>query len=99
MKFISIILLSMCCMACQSTYNASQLYNPTQLKSDFEVMKTALQAGHPSLYWYSPKDSIAVGFAKTLAKLDKPLTEIEYRRALEESVRLINCGQIGRAHV
>ena len=38
--------------------------SPQAMRSDFELLKNILEANHPSLYWYTPKDSIDFLFAK-----------------------------------
>lgn len=57
-------------------------YSPEELKEDVAVLRGALEANHPSLYWYSTKDSIDNYFNSTLNNISDSLTEFEFRRRI-----------------
>ena len=81
--------------ACRGVYLPNKVYTTDQLKKDFWVMKNGLEASHPSLYWYSSKDSVDLAFDNTLKRLDKPMTALEFRQVLELSAEPIRCGHTG----
>jgi C-terminal processing protease CtpA/Prc len=76
-------------------YDPSRTFTPEQLRSDFTRLRQALEAGHPSLYWYITPDSLNAVFDATLARLDHPMTERAYRLALEPLFTQIRCGHTG----
>jgi hypothetical protein len=81
--------------ACRSAYLPNKIYTETQLKKDFLVMKNGLENSHPSLYWYSPKDSVDLAFANTLKSINKPMKSLDFRHVLELSAEPIRCGHTG----
>ena len=44
--------------AVRHSYNPARKYAPRQLQEDYAVFRQILEESHPSLYWYTPKDSI-----------------------------------------
>lgn len=70
----------------------TQTYTVDQLRSDFQLMRQALEEAHPGLYRYHPHDSIARWFNDAYTRLDKPMTELQYRRVIEPVVDRIGCG-------
>jgi C-terminal processing protease CtpA/Prc len=81
--------------ACSRVYEPNKIYTQDQLKKDFWVMKNSLENSHPSLYWYSPKDSIDLTFNNTLKFINKPMTVVEFMHVLEHSIEPIKCGHTG----
>lgn len=69
-----------------------QKYAPEQLKAEIVLLKKILEANHPSLYWYTPKDSIDYYFATTLAGITDSLTLPAYRNKLSWVIGKIRCG-------
>lgn len=86
--------------ACQSSRPRSeatanptnQLYTVEQLQGDFQLMRRALEEAHPGLYRYHPRDSVARWFDQAYARLNRPMTEIEFRRTIEPAIDRIGCG-------
>jgi len=62
------------------------------LKKDFAVFRGALEELHPSLYWFTPKDSLDREFSEAYRRLDDSLTERQFRTALLKVVTAIRCG-------
>lgn len=80
------------CGGSRNSFNPNQKFSPQQLKEDFDIGWTTYQKNHPSLYWYSPKDSVDRQFAKVRASLTDSLTEAEFRLRLSYAVAAIRCG-------
>lgn len=86
--------------ACQSSrprtdalVNATnRVYTVAQLQRDFQLMRRAMEEAHPGLYRYHPRDSVSRWFDQAYARLNRPMTEIEFRRAIEPAVDRIGCG-------
>lgn len=70
----------------------TQTYTVDQLRSDFRLMRKALEEAHPGLYRYHPRDSVSRWFDDAYARLDKPMTELQYRRVIEPAIDRIGCG-------
>lgn len=63
-----------------------------ELKEDLVTLKKILEANHPSLYWYTSKDSIDYYFQETIAGITDSLNEVEYKNRLSKLIATIRCG-------
>jgi len=83
-------------VACSSTkkssYKPSQKFSPQQLQTDFSLLQKILEYNHPSLYWYTPKDSVDYYFKSTLASINDSLTELEFKNKVAWTINKIHCG-------
>ncbi|NNV55925.1 S41 family peptidase [Limnovirga soli] len=96
MKFIyTIILLSLCC-SCAVSHRADYHFNaklpPQKMQEDAVLLKKILEANHPSLYWYTPADSLDYYFSITMGKLQDSLTELQFKNNIAWFVSKIRCG-------
>ncbi len=84
------------CMACssvrKSAYKPSRKFSSKQLQSDFSLLQKILETNHPSLYWYTPKDSVNYYFKATQASLKDSLTELQFKNKIAWAVSKIHCG-------
>lgn len=87
---ITACLLHPCGLA--QSYDYDQRYPVERLKADVLFMKQALEEAHPSLYWYTPKDSIDLVFAKAIRQISEPLTEREFYDLLRPAIAQVRCG-------
>lgn len=62
------------------------------LVEDIVLLKKILEANHPSLYWYTPKDSIDYYFNETIAGITDSLNEVEYKNRVSKLIAHIRCG-------
>lgn len=67
-------------------------FSADELKEDADVLWQTFQKSHPSLYWYTAKDSVDASFNSLPAAITDSMTEAEFRRLLAERVALIKCG-------
>ncbi|WP_153796004.1 S41 family peptidase [Foetidibacter luteolus] len=67
-------------------------YAPEQLKDDIRLLKTILEANHPSLYWYTPKDTLDNYFATAINSITDSLTEFQFRNRVAWVISKIRCG-------
>lgn len=73
-------------------YSPAAKIAPAQLKEDASLLRNILEANHPSLYWYTPKDSMDAYFDATINSLKDSLTEIQFRNKISWLVAKIRCG-------
>lgn len=94
MKAIVPYLLALVCLSScvASKYNPNKKYSPEQLREDYTLFRNILEESHPSLYWYSPKDSIAYYFDKGEKMLRDSMTESRFRNVLSYVVAKFHCG-------
>jgi hypothetical protein len=62
------------------------------LKEDIRILKKVLEANHPSLYWYTSKDSIDYYFETTIAGITDSLNEVDFKNRLSKLIATIRCG-------
>lgn len=91
-NLISIIILlslSSCAVSKQRPYKK---YGQEQLKQDYTLFRNILEAQHPGLYWYTPKDSMDYYFTKGESMLKDSMNESGFRNVLTYVVSKIRCG-------
>jgi len=76
-------------------FDPGKKFTPEQLKSDFELLRDALEEGHGGLYYYTPKEELDQQFERILRSLDQSLTEVEFYRLLAPLIASINDGHSG----
>lgn len=82
-------------MSCASTknYSPSKKYPSSVLQKDYVLLKNVLEAKHPSLYWYTPKDSMDMYFQKYYSMIQDSMTEQQFAwQVLSPLVDKIHCG-------
>ena len=90
--FLSILFFIAGCTAGKNSYNPNKKFSPKQLHKDYELFQNILQELHPSLYWYTPKDSVDYYFEMGESKLKDSLFEYQFRNVLSYVVAKIRCG-------
>src|SRR5690348_13892569 len=67
-------------------------FSPEAARSDLILAKKILEANHPSLYWYTSKDSIDSYFNSALNSITDSLTEVQVKNKVAWVVTKIRCG-------
>ncbi|HEU4633704.1 MAG TPA: S41 family peptidase [Flavisolibacter sp.] len=75
-----------------SKYNPARKFSPAELQEDFTLFRNILEESHPSLYWYTPKDSIDYYFETGAATLNDSLPEYKFRNILSLVASRFHCG-------
>ncbi len=65
---------------------------PAALQQDFALLRKMLEANHPSLYWYTPKDSMDAYFNQVQTQLTDSLTEPQFKNKVAFLLSKIRCG-------
>lgn len=91
---ISFILCSVLagCGAGKLSVSANKKFSPRQLQKDYSLYQEILEAHHPGLYWYTPKDSMDYFFKQGKDQLKDSLTEPDFRKILSFVTAKIDCG-------
>jgi hypothetical protein len=79
------------CVASKS-YNPSRKLSPEALKEDYRIFRETLEESHPSLYWYTPRDSMNYYFDEAARMLSDSMTENGFRYVLSSVLSRIRCG-------
>jgi len=89
--FCCTILLTACGVS-KSSFSPARKFAPDQLQKDYDLYRAILEHHHPSLYWYTSKDSIDYYFDVGRRQLSDSMTEPQFRKLLSFVTAKINCG-------
>lgn len=91
--FFVIVVFSTSCVSYNiSNYTFNRKLPENKLKQDLAVLKSTLEKNHPSLYWYTTKDSIDFYFEKAINSFSDSLNEIQFKKTVAEVISTIKCG-------
>lgn len=80
------------CGAGKASVSVTRKYSPEELKQDYTIYRRILETHHPSLYWYTSRDSMNMYFQEGINRLSDSLTEPEFRKVLNYVTAKVNCG-------
>lgn len=90
-----ILFISLALYSCSSTkhYQPTHNYAKDVLQKDYLLLRNILEKIHPSLYWYTGKDSMDIYFDKYYNGISDSMTELQYAwQVLAPLVDKIHCG-------
>lgn len=90
--YIAVITLLTGCGVSKSSFSPGHRYSLQQLQRDYTVYETLLREHHPSIYWYTSRDSMEYYFSWGRNHLRDSMTEPEFRTLLSYVTSRINCG-------
>jgi hypothetical protein len=74
-------------------YNADKKYTKEKLQEDYTLLRNILEKKHPSLYWYTPKDSMNKFFDEGYQNIKDSMTELQFGwKVLAPITNKIHCG-------
>ena len=74
-------------------YNADKKYPKEKLQEDYTLLRNILEKKHPSLYWYTPKDSMNKFFDEGYQNIKDSMTELQFGwKVLAPITNKIHCG-------
>jgi hypothetical protein len=96
-RLLSIIILVACstllsCGVFKPGFRPERKYSPEELQRDYRVFRGTLEAWHPSLYWYTSRDSMNYYFDRGYAALKDSMTEPQFRKVLGYVISKVRCG-------
>lgn len=89
---IPVFFLLSCSSIKPTGYSPVNKYPPEALRDDLATLKKIFDANHPSLYWYSTKDSIENFYNEIYSSLHDSLTEADFKNRLTWWVTKIRDG-------
>ncbi len=95
LKNIFLLLFVLLLYSCASTksYNPQKKFSVQQLQEDYSLLRNILETKHPSLYWYTGKDSMDMYFEKYYAAIKDSMTEQQFGwKILAPLTDKIHCG-------
>lgn len=93
--FLFLLIVSICLASCSvsKNYSADTKYPKEKLQEDYTLLRNILEAKHPSLYWYTSKDSMDYYFNEGYKKIADSMTELQFGwKILAPLTNKIHCG-------
>lgn len=92
LSFLFIIPVFFSCSVSKN-YNPNKKYSKEDLHEDYSLLRNILEEKHPSLYWYTPKDSMDYFFDEGYKAIGDSMTELQFSwKILAPLVSAIHCG-------
>ncbi len=89
--FIILLFTSGCSVS--KKYSPHKKYPKHQLQEDYSLLRTILEKKHPSLYWYTPIDSMNYYFDERYKAINDSMTELQFGwKILAPLISKIKCG-------
>src|SRR5687767_14691821 len=90
--FSSFLIFLFSCSASRN-YSPVKKYSREELTEDYTILKDILESKHPSLYWYTSKDSMDMYFSRYGGVITDSMTEQQFTwHVLAPLVDKIHCG-------
>ena len=64
----------------------------TLLREDLQLLKKILEANHPSMYWYTPQQTLDSFFRAAIDQVKDSMNEVSFRNTVAAYVSKIQCG-------
>lgn len=91
--FISIFCVGLISCSVSKNYNADKKYPKEKLQEDYTLLRNILEKKHPSLYWYTSKDSMDYYFNEGYKNISDSMTELQFGwKILAPLTNKIHCG-------
>lgn len=81
------------CVSTQKNYTPFKKYSKQELREDYTLLRNILEKKHPSLYWYTSKDSMDLFFGHYYNAIEDSMTEQQFGwKILAPLTDKIHCG-------
>src|ERR1700676_2284416 len=82
-----------CSCSVSKNYNPDKKYSKEELQRDYSLLRNILEKKHPSLYWYTSKDSMDYFFDRGYQNITDSMTELQFGwNVLAPLINKIHCG-------
>lgn len=82
-----------CSCSVSKNYNPDKKYSKEELQHDYTLLRSILEKKHPSLYWYTPKDSMDYFFNEGYKAIKDSMTELQFGwKILAPLTSVVHCG-------
>jgi hypothetical protein len=92
LSFLFIVPLFFSCSVSKN-YNPNKKYSKEELQQDYSLLRNILEKKHPSLYWYTSKDSMDYFFDEGYNAISDSMTELQFAwKIIAPLTSAIHCG-------
>lgn len=89
---LAFIVIKTCAQSDRSYRSQLKKFSPEELQSDLRLLKSILEANHPSIYWYTPPAAIDSLFVQTFAGIKDSMNELDFKNRVAAYISMIRCG-------
>jgi Peptidase family S41 len=90
---VSLLVVLSSCSVSNKNYNPAKKYSRQALQKDYTLLQNILEKKHPSLYWYTSKDSMDMYFDQYYNAIEDSMTEQQFGwKILAPLTDKIHCG-------
>ena len=91
--FYTLLIVVFASCSVSKNYNPNEKYSKNELQQDYTLLRNILEKKHPSLYWYTPKDSMEYYFNAGYNAIEDSMTELQFGwKILAPLTSTIHCG-------
>lgn len=91
--FLGLIFFVVLASCSVSNYSADRKFPKQKLQEDYTLLRNILEKKHPSLYWYTSKDSMDYYFDEGYKNISDSMTELQFGwKILAPLTNKIHCG-------
>lgn len=80
------------CSVSRQAWSPGKKYSKERLQQDYTIFRSVLEESHPSLYWFTPKDSMDYFFDYGYSHIKDSMTEPQFKYILSYVANKIHCG-------
>lgn len=89
---VSLMLMLGSCAGSRYTADPNGKFPAEILRKDYDLFRNILEESHPSLYWFTPRDSMDYFFAQARKQISDSMSERDFRTLLTYVTTKIRCG-------
>ncbi len=91
--FFICVVVAICSCSTTKNYNPAKKYSKETLQKEYTLLREILEAKHPSLYWYTPKEKMDNYFDKFYETIKDSMTEQQFAwLTIAPVIDKIRCG-------
>lgn len=91
--FMVLCVIFVSCTTTRKNYSPLKKYPVETLQKDYTLLRNILEQKHPSVYWYTSKDSMDIFFSQYYDTIKDSMTELDFAwHVLAPLVDKIHCG-------
>jgi hypothetical protein len=89
---VALAVVAMSCSSSRVAFDPERKYSVPELQKDYSLFRNILEESHPSLYWFTSKDSMNYFFDYGYSQIKDSMTEPAFKNILSYVANKVHCG-------